>query len=221
MGDTVLSPRRNNAAFFKVSLKGLHHTEGGSSFGLWLAPHKHAPCTMTWVTCMAFTSVPVLLTSGKASFREERHLLQHHPGPAVKFSSQTIILINPTPFVLRDFYSLQKGRSSTRFMSEKGSELLIFKGCTSDESRKVWWCVFSKMPFLSHLHVPLLPEKLKHFAMFLALPQPLSRTQAEVGGCSLCLFIISMTAAPPSSQERRKKAKRGCVSCDRAIIISL
>ena len=106
---------------------------------------------------------------------------------------------------LRDLCSLQKGRSSTCFVPEQGLELRLFKGCTSDESRKLWWCVFLNMPFLSHLHVPLLSETLKHFAMFLALPQPLHRIQIKVGGCSVCLFIISLMAAPHSSQEGRKR----------------
>lgn len=60
------------------------------------------------------------------------------------------------------------------------------------------------MPFHSYLHI-LLSEKLKHFAVFLALPQPLRRIQIRVGGCLVSLFITSLSAAPPRSQEGRKR----------------
>lgn len=105
-------------------------------------------------------------------------------------------------------------------MPQQGPELWVFEGCASDETGKPCWCVFLNMLCLSHLHVPLLTEKLKHFAVFLALPQPPRRIQIKVGGCSLCLFIISLTAAPPQLLRKEEKAKRGCASCDTAIIIS-
>lgn len=107
---------------------------------------------------------------------------------------------------LRDFYSLQKGRSKVLSCGcLRVAPVTRAENCGG---------VFLNMPFPSHLHVSLLLEKLKPFAVFLALPQPLCRIQIKMGGCPVCLFISLWTAAPPRSQEGRKRQS------DTAIIIS-
>lgn len=163
-----------------------HHT------GMPLAPWLGSPAHLSHLSCN-------LCAQGGATST----LISHWACHETQFTiSQPCKSYTPG---LRDFYSLQNGRSSTCTNAWPGPWTMMLKGCTSDESRKLWCCVFVSMLFLSCLHVSLLSEKLKHFTMFLAVSQALHRIQIKVGGCLVCLFIISLAAAPPKFQEARKR----------------